>query len=105
MSAKRAASVALATLACLLLIACGAPRPQKKPPPRDEFKASVMGKTKGEVTGLLGKPESTRPGLGGNGDFWSYPGASYDPVAARADRSVTISFDRAGKVVDVYFIP
>ncbi|MFO0846063.1 MAG: hypothetical protein U0797_27390 [Gemmataceae bacterium] len=70
------------------------------PVPREEFRTSVVGKTRDEVTQALGPPLRT------GGDFVFYSWLSRDPSTGRADKHIVVRFDvKTGRCVSVDFMP
>lgn len=90
----------LLVVAAVLAPACGT-KAEHKRRPRVELKGLLVGKTKDEVSGLLGKPaKATR---GHDGDVWHYLDVSSD--GGRPDFMAHVRFDdkQPPRVIDVAF--
>jgi hypothetical protein len=70
-------------------------------PTRDEFRQSLMGKTKDEVMGIAGRPKSTQEGRDGN-DTWVYHDRTVDPMSGKTDVWAFVAFTD-GKVTRVSY--
>ena len=68
---------------------------------REEFTALVVGRTKAEVIGLLGKPRATQQS--GELELWDYPGRTTDPVTGKTDHNAQVEF-QGEQCVGVDFI-
>lgn len=72
----------------------------KKTWTRDEFEKSLVGKTKDEVTDLVGKPARTSSKNANGEEFWSYDDFTVDPATGKTDRISDVHF-KDDKVVRV----
>jgi hypothetical protein len=68
---------------------------------RDEFKQLVLGKTRDEVIGLLGKPNATQES--GDLELWNYYSRTTDPTTGKTDQDAQVEFQN-GRVENVTFI-
>jgi hypothetical protein len=70
---------------------------------REDLKALVMGKTMGEVKGMLGGPDTTSaPAQLGLSTVWYYKGITTDPATGKIAKQVQIVF-RKGVVTVVEY--
>lgn len=101
----RRAAVALSLCLALLLLACsGGPPAAKKTPTRDELKALLVGKTKEEVRGIMGKPSGTFEV--GDSQTWRYEDASRDPASGKTDSFLYVKFSgKTGRAEALDFSP
>jgi hypothetical protein len=67
---------------------------------RPDFERAIKGKTKAQITALLGKPTDT---TGGEWDNWSWRDITRDPVTGKIDFFVSIVFSPDGIVSDCHF--
>jgi hypothetical protein len=68
---------------------------------RDEFKQLVLGKTRDELIGLLGKPNATQES--GDLELWDYYSRTTDPTTGKTDQDAQVEFQN-GRVENVTFI-
>lgn len=68
---------------------------------RDEFRAMLLGKKKGEVIALVGRPYETKEP--GSGNYWIYQNRTYDPISRRNDFLSWVRFDDDDFVDEVDF--
>jgi hypothetical protein len=68
--------------------------------PREEFRKSVVGRTRDEVTAAFGPPAKSGP------FFVYYSWLSSDPSTGKADQHIMVMLDeKTGRCVDVKFTP
>jgi hypothetical protein len=84
----------------VMLVPDGPPIMAPPAVPREEFRKSVVGKTRDEVTQAHGPPPKS------GADFLYYSWLSSDPSTGKADKHIMVMFDeRTGRCVNVKFTP